>query len=216
MGKHCNPAWPSPKFIAAKLMIVDDAVWWRDRKRGSVAMKARPVGAKPRPDGSRIVSLKFKGRMRTYRLDRVIFALVHKQWPKGRVEVENGQLVDLPRRAKSPGRLGGLKAERARDQAALDALDSGLLRLTHVTEAVGGSRGNVHKRLVKLAAQGLVEPPPRCCPDRSWMLTKAGKEAALVVAPAPTNGHVSSWVHSVNSYCRIESRGHDGNIVRFG
>jgi hypothetical protein len=110
--------------------------------------------------------MRFEGRMRTMAADRVRYALAHGEWPRGRVEVEDGAPVDKPRRARSPGRRGGLRAEKARDQAALDALECGALRLARVAEAVGGERCNVLRRLVKLAAQGLVEPPPRCCPDR--------------------------------------------------
>lgn len=178
-------------------------------------MEARPAGSL-RPDGRRIVSLRHRGAMRTMAAERVAFALIHKQWPKGVVEFDGERLIDRPRKAKSPGRRGGLKAERARDQAALDALDGGALRLARVAEAVGGGRTNVRRRLVKLASQGLIEPPPRCCPDRGWVLTRAGREAALVDAPAPVNGHVSPWLKPVTSYVRVASAGHDGNVVRYG
>jgi len=192
MAKHRAVSLPSPARLATVLELRDGVLWWRSRTRGTVAMKACPAGSL-RPDGRRIVSMRWRGAMRTMGADRVKFALIHQRWPTGRVEIEDGEPVDKPRRAKSPGRRGGLKAERARDQATLDALDGGALCLARVAEAVGGSRSNVRRRLVRLAAQGLVEPPPRCCPDRGWMLTKAGMELTLVDPPAPP-APVASWV----------------------
>jgi hypothetical protein len=198
MGKHAAIRLPSPAKLATVLELRDGDLWWRPRKRGTVFLSARPVGAAPRPDGSRIVSLKFAGRMRTMRIERVKFALAHGQWPKGVVD----QGVDRPRKAKSPGRKGGLKAEKARDQKALDALEGGALCLAHVADAVGGERSNVRRRLVRLAREGLVEPPPKCCPDRGWLLTRAGRDAALVDAPAPPPVAAKPWVHPVTNYRR--------------
>ena len=139
MGKYRAVCLPSPKRLAALLELRDGDLWWRSRTRGTVQMKARPAGSL-RPDGRRIVSMRHRNGMRTMAADRVLLALAHGEWPKGRVEVEGGSLVDLPRRAHSPGRRGGLKAEKARDQAALDALESGALRLARVAEATGSER----------------------------------------------------------------------------
>ena len=217
MGKHRAVSLPSPAALAAALMV-DDAgrLVWKDRPKDNRRHAGRLAGSL-RPDGRRIVSMRFGGRMRSMAADRVCYALTHQRWPKGRVEVEDGALVDKPRRARSPGRRGGLKAERARDQAALDALEGGAQRLVQVAEAVGGERCNVRRRLLKLAEQGLVEAPPRCCPDRGYMLTKAGRDATLVDAPAspaPTNGH--RWLKPLRVLTADDFPGNGMSAVRFG
>lgn len=193
MGKHCNPAWPSPKFIASTLLVDQHGdLRWKARPKDNGRHTGRLAGSL-RPDGRRFVSIRFAGRMRTYLSDRVIFVLKNKRWPTGVVEFDSERLVDRPKHSRSPGRRGGLKAEKARDQAALEALESGAMRLVQVAEAVGGGRSNVRRRLVKLASLGLVEAPPRCCPDRGWLLTRAGKEAVLIDTPAPPAPAVA-WV----------------------
>ena len=156
--------------------------------------------------------------MRTMGADRVRYALAHGEWPKGRVEIEDGEPVDKPRRARSIGKPGGKKAEQARDQATLDALEGGALCLAHVAEAVGGSRSNVRRRLVKLAREGLVEPPPKCCPPgRGWMLTKAGMELTLVDPPAPRPS-APSWVRPlvVTPPCADLAGNGMRKVARFG
>jgi HNH endonuclease len=137
--------------------------------------------------------------MRILLAARAAFALAFGHYPTGRVDFVDGDadnlapdnLLDLPRRARSPGRRGGLKAERARDQAALDALDGGATTISKLASAMGSERSDARKRLLKLEARGLVEPPPRCCADRGWMLTHAGREQALtdLPPPPPLNGH---------------------------
>ena len=177
-------------------MIVDGSLWWKDRRRGAVWMSARPAGSL-RPDGKRIISLRPDGRVRTAGADRVMFAITHGRWPKGRVVVDGDRLLDLPRRARSPGRKGGVVAERARDAKALEAVARGATTITTLAAAVSGAPTNVRRRLCKLAEQGLLTPPV-CCPGRAhfWTLTAAGVEAveeADLVQPAPPppmiNGH---------------------------
>lgn len=149
------------------------------------------------------------------RYERVKFALIHQRWPTGRVEVEDGSPVDKPRRARSIGKPGGKRAEQARDQMALDALEGQRLTISDVAALTGSERTNCRKRLLRLAAQGLVEPPPRCCPDRGWALTMLGREKALIDAPAPPTPAVR-WVKPVTSYLVVTQAGHDGNVARFG
>lgn len=177
-------------------MIVDGALWWKDRRRGAVWMSARPAGSL-RPDGKRIISLRPDGQVRTAGADRVMFALTHGVWPKGRVVVDGDRLLDLPRRARSPGRKGGLPAERARDTRTLEAVAAGAATISTLASAVGGAPTNVRRRLTKLAAQGLLVPPI-CVPGRAhfWLLSAAGAEAveeAELLTPAPIppmiNGH---------------------------
>jgi hypothetical protein len=180
------------------LTIVDRQPWWRSRVRGTAFLTARPAGS-IRPDGKRIVSLKHAGRMRTMGADRVVFALTHGRWPQGRVVEDGDQLLDLPRRARSPGRRGGLVAERARDVRALTAIAAGATTVTALATATGSAKPNARRRMTKLATQGLLITP-QCVPGRAhfWLLSAAGmeavEEAELCERVVPTNGHSVPWI----------------------
>jgi hypothetical protein len=212
LGKRSRPCPPPPEFLRASLELKNDVLHWRADFR-NWGRAGQPAGTR-RPGGLTVVSIRWKGRIRTLRSERAIYALKHGVWPQGRVD-ENGE--DKPRRARSPGRRGGLAAERSRDMAMLDAIDAcratkgGPAILAALAEATGSQRTNARRRLVRLAESGLVQAPPKCAPGRGYFLTEKGREATLADlvdlpprAPRP-------WVKPLTAAVRSESY-----VQRFG
>jgi hypothetical protein len=157
------------------------------------------------------VSIKFAGRIRTVAADRAAYAIANGCYPNGRVvhldgnpeNMASGNLVDGPRRARSTGRRGGLVAEKARDLAALAAVEAGAETADAVARTMNAYCGNARRRLVKLAAKGLLEAV--CVPPRShWLLTATGRaaiaseatnaEEADLLQPHDLNGHHVPWL----------------------
>ncbi len=228
MGRPRKPNPPPPDALAAALMVDSEGrLAWRDRPRDNKRHAGRLAGSVQR--GRRIVSMRdADGVMRTIAADRVAFVLAQGHYPQGRVAFVDGDssnlnpanLIETPGRARSPGRRGGKRAERALDMAALLALDDGPLTVSELAGQTGAEATNTRRRLCKLLAQGLVIRP-QCAPSRGWLLTAAGRKAAKdaeadLCGPAPPlrNGHAVPWLKPIADYRRHMTD--EGGGRRFG
>lgn len=229
MGRTREPCPPTPDALAQALTI-DDAgrLIWRTRPRDNNRHAGKPAGGGRR--GRLIVSLRDSdGVLRTIAADRAAFALAFGRYPRGRVafadgdsqNLKPGNLIEAPRRARSPGRRGGKRGEHARDMAALLALDDRPLTVSALAETTKAEPSNARRRLCKLMAKGLVAAPPTC--SRGWALTAAGRKAARdadLAGPSPPlrNGAAVPWLKPIGVCVGVYRRAitDEGASPRFG
>lgn len=197
---------------------LDDCARWRAMYAG------KPAGSR-RPDQRLVVSVRWRGRLFTLAADRVAYLLASGEWPHGRVTFADGDagnlrasnLVDQPRRAKSPGRRGGKAAEAERDRVTLATLaEEPSLTVSALAARMALGRSNVSRRLRRLMGKGLTEAV--CVPGRAhWLVTAEGRErveeADLIDEPPPPPTNGSRWLKPLRV---VTVDGPCGSVSRFG